>query len=295
MSRTFDLSVILSTYQRPEHLRRSLASLSLQRGVGGRFELIVADDGSVDETRDVVHSFARKVDFPVKLTTHPHEGFRLALCRNDGVRASRGAYLLFTDADCIFPPDHLQKHLAYRRQGVVRAGNSYRLERELSEKIDHAAIVSGAYRTWVPWELRRQMVRRWTTDLYYELTGHPTKPKLNGCDCGIWRTDFENVNGFDETFEGWGCEDDDLGLRLRRAGVRIRSILRHTRVYHLWHPLDPTHPGLWKNGDNVSRLLGEARPVRCIKGLFPRQGDGNQADADSCQKTKEQPAKLPAA
>jgi glycosyltransferase involved in cell wall biosynthesis len=273
MSRAIDLSVILSTYQRPGHLRRSLASLSMQRGVTGRFEVIVADDGSEDETHDIVHQFARTVDFPVKLTTHPHEGFRLARCRNDGVRASSGAYLLFTDSDCIFLPDHLQKHLACRRAGVVRAGNSYRLERELSARIDLDAIISGAYRKWVPWELRRQMMRRWATDFYYEFTAHPTKPKLNGCDCGIWRTDFEKVNGFDENFEGWGCEDDDLGLRLRRAGVRITSILRHTRVYHLWHPLDPTHPGSWKNGDNVRRLLGEAKPIRCANGLVPLQSE----------------------
>src|SRR3972149_10815821 len=104
MQPELELSVILTTYQRPAHLRRSLASLALQRGVAGRFEVVVSDDGSQDDTPAIVEAFARTADFPVKFTTHPHAGFRLSLCRNDGVRASRATYLLFSDGDCIFPP-----------------------------------------------------------------------------------------------------------------------------------------------------------------------------------------------
>jgi glycosyltransferase involved in cell wall biosynthesis len=268
MSQALELSVILSTYERPRHLERSLASLAIQQGVQGRFEVVVADDGSQDETHAIVQRFAQSVDFPIQLATHPHDGFRLAFCRNEGVRASRGSYLLFTDSDCIFPPDHLQKHLLARRPGLVRTGNAYRLKRALSERIDRASIVSGEYLHWVPRYLQRRMFRRWLNDRYYEIVRHPTKPKLSGCDCGIWRCDFEAVNGFDEDFRGWGCEDDDLGLRLRGAGLRIATIVRYTRVCHLWHPFDPTHPGSWRNGRNVSRLA-EPRPVRCVNGLFP--------------------------
>ena len=131
-----ELSVILTTYQRPDHLERSLASLALQRAVAGRFEVIVADDGSEDRTHTVVRNFMRTADFPLKFITHPHRGFRVSLCRNDGVRASIGQYLLFSDSDCLFPPNHLERHLAARRPGVVRAGNCLRL--------DHDATVTAA-------------------------------------------------------------------------------------------------------------------------------------------------------
>jgi GT2 family glycosyltransferase len=118
---------------------------------------------------------------------------------------------------------------------------------------------------------------------HYQLIGHPTKPKLDGCDFGIWREDYEAVNGFDESFVGWGCEDDDLGVRLRRAGTRIDTILRYTRVYHLWHALDPTYPGVWKRGANVNRLLSERRPIRCSRGLVPlgERADCHEPDARS--------------
>lgn len=268
MPSQLELSVIVTTYQRPKHLERCLASLALQRDVTGKFEVVVADDGSRDRTHEVVHQFARSVEFPVKLTTHSHEKYHVAKCRNDGVRASRGAYLLFSDGDCILPPEHLATHLRARRSGVVYAGNGYRLTREESERIDLAAIASREFRRFVSQAERQRLMRLWLKNKYYQLVGHPTKPKLDGCDFGIWRADFEAVNGFDETFVGWGCEDDDLGMRLRRAGIRIDTILRYTRVYHLWHSADPSYPGAWRRGSNVNRLLTDCRPSRCRWGLI---------------------------
>jgi GT2 family glycosyltransferase len=183
------------------------------------------------------------------------------------VRASCGEYLLFSDADCIFPPDHLAIHLRARRPDLVLAGNCFRLTKQANDRIDLSAIASGAFQDFVSRSERRRLVRLWFKNQYYQLIRHPSKPKLNACDFGIWRRDFEAVNGFDEGFVGWGCEDDDLGKRLRRAGVRIETIVRHTRVYHLWHPLDPTHPREWRSGANVMRLLAPSRPIRCRRGL----------------------------
>ena len=264
-----ELSVILTTYQRPEHLERSLASLALQRDMAGKFEVVVSDDGSTDSTHRVVRKFAQSVDFPVKLTTHPHRGFRVALCRNDGVRASSAPYLLFTDGDCIFPPEHLQKHLAARRPGVARAGGCFRLDQEATQRLDLTAIASEAYRPWVSPGERRRLRQRLIKDQCYQLVGHPTKPKLTGWNIGISRDDLEAVNGFDETFVGWGCEDDDLAFRLRKTGIRIVSVLGYTSAYHMWHPIDSTRPAKWTDGPNVGRLRRPDRPVRCRAGLIP--------------------------
>jgi GT2 family glycosyltransferase len=268
MPSTLELSVILTTYQRPEHLARSLASLSCQRGVKGRFEVIVADDGSKDRTHAVVREFARRASFPVTLTSHPHRGFRVALCRNDGIRASVAPYLLFTDGDCIFPPDHLLKHLRARRSGVVRAGDCYRLDERATAQLDMSAITSEAYRGWVSREERRRMMRKLLKDPCYQWIRHTTKPKLTGCNIGISRSDLDAVNGFDETFVGWGCEDDDLAYRLRKSGARIVSVLHYTRGYHMWHPTHPTRPEKWADGPNVVRLQQD-RPMKCRVGVVP--------------------------
>jgi hypothetical protein len=220
------------------------------------------------------------VDFPVRFSTHPHQGYRVALCRNDGVRASRGRYILFSDGDCIFPRDHLATHLRKRRPNTVMVGNCYRLDEQADAEIDRKVIESGDFDSYVTSSERHRLYRLWLKNWWYAMIGHATKPKLNASDFGIWRTDFEAVNGFDEGFVGWGCEDDDLGKRLRRAGVRLETILRETRVYHLWHPLDPTHPRVWREGTNVGRLLAPNRPIRCERGLVDCSDDALDRPTD---------------
>jgi glycosyltransferase involved in cell wall biosynthesis len=267
MPTELELSVILTTYERPHHLERSLASLAAQRNMAGRFEVVVVDDGSKDRTPEVVRQFARTVEFPVKLTTHQHEGFRVALCRNDGVRASVGQYLLISDSDCLFPPNHLSRHLDARKPGVARAGNCYRLEREVTEQLTVADVAMGVYRNQVSLIERWRMWRRWASDVRYQLRRHPVKPKLMGFNIAVWRSDLEAVNGFDEEFVGWGCEDDDFAARLRMTGSTVRTAVGYTQAYHMWHPIDPSNPGIWSQGPNVARLLQGVRQVRCRKGL----------------------------
>lgn len=271
MSFSPKISVILSTYQRPEHLRRSLLSLAWQRGVAGQFEVVVTDDGSADHTAEIVARFERRVDFPVKFTTQAHEGFRLARCRNEGVRASSAPYVLFSDGDCIFPHDHLRQHLRARRPGVALSGDCFRLDERSTQRVNDAVIASGIYRTWVPLSERWRLFRRRIKDWYYEAVGHQTKPKLTGCNMAVWRADLERINGFDECFVGWGCEDDDLAQRLRRSGIRIASIVGRTQAYHLWHAADPSQPAKWSDGANVAYLMRRDKPIRCLHGLSAEQ------------------------
>lgn len=277
MSTELELSVVLTTYERPAHLERSLASLALQREMEGRFEVVVVDDGSKDRTHDVVREFAKTAKFPVKLTTHEHNGFRVSLCRNDGIRASEGAYILISDSDCIFPPNHLERHLAARRPGLIRAGNCYRLDRDSTEKLTVEDIKLGTYQHRVPLVERFRVWRRWISDVRYQLRGKPNKPKLMGFNIAISREDLDAVNGFDEEYVGWGCEDDDFAARVRLAGRKIRTAAGYTMAYHMWHPVDPSYPGAWSMGANVGRLLHNPRHVRCRRGLV----DLTQSDFES--------------
>src|SRR3954471_7635786 len=94
-----EIALLMSTFERPRHLRLALESIARQSGVEGRMELVVTDDGSTDETPEIVRDFAASVNFPVEFTTHPHTTFQLARGRNEGVRASRAPYILFLDGD----------------------------------------------------------------------------------------------------------------------------------------------------------------------------------------------------
>ena len=269
MART-EVSLIVTTYQMPGHLRRVLASIA-QQTAAERLEVIVTDDGSADETADVVREFSRSSGLDVEFVSHPHEGFHPARCRNDGARAARGDYLLFLDGDCIIPPDHVEHYVQARRAGSVHLGYCCRLERDLSERIDEAAIARGDFVRWTPrWQLRKLATMHYKA-LFYQWLGHGTKPALKGGNIGIWRNDFERLNGFDENFRAWGCEDDDLGYRVRAAGLRVESILGRTRTYHLWHPPAATKPfGKWSAGQNVEYLKRRGRLACCMNGLRKR-------------------------
>ena len=265
-----EIALLLSTYERPNHLRRALASIALQQGVEGKMELVVTDDGSTDQTPRIVEEFARRVGFSVGFTTHEHTTFRLSRCRNDGVRATAAPYILFLDGDCILPPDHVRTHLARRKPATVMAGDFCRLDKSTSDRVTSEVICSGEYRQWAPKSELRRLRKQDRAARFYRLIRHPRKPKLFGNNVGIWRADVERVNGYDENFEGWGCEDDDLRCRLHAAGVHIESILRWTYTYHLWHPTEVTAPATWKQGANVSYLLRKGRLTRCRNGLQKR-------------------------
>lgn len=263
-----DIAVIVSTYQRPDHLRRCLASLEVQEGVAGRFEVVVTDDGSQDETLRLIAAMARSVDFPLTFTTHDHAGFRLARCRNEGAAVSTAPYLLFTDGDCVLPRDHLRHHLAIRRRGRVVGGDCIRLDAETSFRIDVDAIRGGEIARFVPrgeaWRIRLKGLRAKA----YEWTRVPLRPRLSGNNIAVWRDDFERVNGFDECFVGWGLEDRDLQCRLERLGLRVTSILLATAPIHLWHPAPASFA---RNGVGTANLayfraIG-GRPTFCVDGL----------------------------
>jgi len=225
-----EIALLVSTYEKPWHLRRVLASIAMQKGVEGRMELVVTDDGSADETPQIVEQFAESVQFPVALTTHPHQTFQLARCRNEGVARSRAPYLLFLDGDCVLPPDHVREHLYRRRPSFTLGADCLRLDETQSAHFDDEVIRSREY---LGWGSRRQLRALAKTDRkarFYRWIHHPTKPKLVGNNIGISRRDYERVNGYDENFEGWGCEDDDFRIRLRQAGVQVASILRFTHT-----------------------------------------------------------------
>ena len=264
-----ELAVIVSTFERPGHLNRCLASLEAQRGVDGLFEVVVTDDGSRDTTLRLIADTARRVSFPLTFTTHQHDGFRLARCRNEGVAASTAPYLVFTDGDCILPPDHLRIHLAVRRPGRIVAGDCLRLDEAASARIDAAALRAGQFPDPLPAGERLRLGLKGLRAKLYEAARTPLRPRLSGNNIGVWRSDYEQINGFDEQFVGWGLEDRDLQVRLERLGLRAWSILLRTAPVHLWHPAAPSFARNNEGTANLAYFQSLAdRPTFCDDGLL---------------------------
>ncbi|MCD4751210.1 MAG: glycosyltransferase [Thermoanaerobaculales bacterium] len=273
-----DISVIVPTLERASHLERCLISLCRQRGVSDGYEIIVSADGSGTETAEVVAQLSRDAPVSLHLVTHRGADFCPAACRNRGVLQSSGRYLVFCDGDCVVPPDHLAVHQRRRRQGVALVGDPTYLDRATTESLTVVGLEQqlGSLKTPFLPVIRAR---------FHQMVRHPTLPKLSSGFFSLWRRDFELINGFDQRFVGWGCEDDDLRLRLRRAGVRIESIQPHTRSFHLWHPPHASRTEHWRDGPNVPYLQRDLRLTRCVEGLTERTAaDLRMASIGGCDR-----------
>jgi glycosyltransferase involved in cell wall biosynthesis len=237
---TSDIAVIVTSFERPASLARSLLSLSLQSPLRHLAEIVVADDGSRDNTRQVVERFARDSRVPVAFTTHHHSGFQLCRSRNEGVLASSAPYLAFIDGDCVMAPNFLATHVARRRRGAVLCGESYRIDRRETELVTEEAMRRWDLLRLVSKKELKRLSRKAKRDFLYSAFRVSMRPRLTGNHFSLWREDFERIDGFDLGFRGWGLEDRDLQRRLQRVGIRCRSVLPRTVGYHLWHPVDPT-------------------------------------------------------
>ena len=251
----------------PWHLRLCSESIARQQ-TSRRLEVLVCDDGSTDETPQVVAEFAARSPHPVRFLTHPHTGFHAARCRNEGVRHSTAPHLLFFDGDCLLRARPCRAaHARFWRPGTVNCSYCVRFGPGLSQHVELEDVRRGEFAAWAPLLELRKLRRMHYKSLLYRLIRHPHEARLSQRRLfSLSRDDFLRVNGFDEHYRGWGCEDDDLGRRFRAAGIRLRSVLHRTRVYHLWHPPAPSRPEQWKQGDNVAVLAAahsaDALPAR---------------------------------
>jgi len=261
------ISVVVSTYEKPCHLALVLHGLAVQ--TDRDFEVIVADDGSGPETVRVVESLRGVVPYPLDLVRQEHLGFRAARVRNLGIQASRGNYILFLDGDCVPLPEFVAVHRALRRPGRYLAGARYFLDRGVSDSIAPTEIRRIA--SLVPRAEVRRLRALAFKDAFYRLSRiKEDRPKVVTSNLSVWKTDLQRSNGLDENFVGWGQEDEDLGRRLRRLGVRPRSVVGRANVCHIWHPSVESFRGRVRDGDNVPYFRRGYFLACCRNGLRKR-------------------------
>ncbi len=233
------LSVILSTYNSPDWLEKALWGYSVQSH--RHFELLVADDGSTDDTRRRIDLLRSQTGMTIRHIWHDDAGFRKCTILNRAIEAATADYLVFSDGDCIPRWDFLETHARLARLGAFLSGGLFRLPLPVSRQIGSGDIVSGRATDarWlrtagVPWSPKllklacRPPWSRWLDRLT------STRATWNGHNSSGWKADLLAVNGFDERME-WGGEDRELGERLVHLGVRPVQIRHRAVCVHLDH------------------------------------------------------------
>lgn len=264
-----EISVIVSTYDRPSELARVLEGYRLQ--TFRDFEVVVADDGSAQPTLDVVAHYSKLPDLKLLHARHEHDGFRAAAARNMGVRASSGKWIVFADGDCVPFPDFLAEHAKARDAGSFLAGDRYLLEEDEARAVTVEAVASQAAFAAAPEREKARLRSLARKNAFYRVTRlKPERPKLLTANASVSRESFLAVNGLDERFRGWGREDDDLRRRLVRLGTRPRSVVGRANLLHLWHPPVASFKGRVRAGPNEPYFQRGFFLARCRQGLVRR-------------------------
>jgi GT2 family glycosyltransferase len=207
------VSIVVPTFRNPGALRETLASLRQLDYQPDRYELVIVDDGSEDETSAVVGADAAELPL-VRYHTQDQAG--AAAARNQGARLATGEVLIFVDDDMLVPSTLIIQHL-----------------RALEA---HAPAVISGYREFAPElaaRLRRTPFGRFRLEVeprqewgegYEERAGAPcveplsSPAALTANDLAVRREDFFRIGGFDEEFPHAGYEDQEFAVRAAQAG-----------------------------------------------------------------------------
>ena len=127
------VSVIVTTYNWPQALDRVLASLNAQKF--NQLEVIIADDGSIDETAKLIEAWGQTFRFPLTHCWQEDQGFRAAMIRNRAIALAKHDYIIFIDGDCIVRPDFVLNHAKLAELNWFVAGNRILLTKPLTQKI----------------------------------------------------------------------------------------------------------------------------------------------------------------
>lgn len=229
-----NISVIVTTYNWPEALERVIKGL-LQQPLQP-FEIIVADDGSTGETRDLVKGFQEEKGELVKHVWQEDKGFRVARIRNRAIVEASGEYIIFLDGDCIPEKHFIEDHLHLAGQGYFFQGKRVLVKRSLSGEFTYDRVIDRGYL------IRR--IFKGNLSNFHHVFRVPFVPALSSkslqgirsCNMGIFARDLYAVNGFNESFTGWGREDSEIAVRLFRYGLLRKQHPFKAVCYHLWHP-----------------------------------------------------------
>jgi glycosyltransferase involved in cell wall biosynthesis len=258
-------SLIISTYNWPEALAACLRSVQIQKRLPD--EIIIADDGSTEDTAQVIREYQRSFPIPIKHVWHPDEGFRLARIRNMAIAEARGEYIIQVDGDIIMHRYFILDHLRFaKKNSFVRASRIYLNQNVSQEFLSANRLSISPFHKGVT-----NFFSAWRIPMLWPLFTHRYKSRgderweIHGCNMAFWRSDAVSVNGYNENFKGWGPEDKEFVVRLLNYGVEKRFLKCGAIAFHIYHSVN-SKPLLEMNEKVFKESIEEKRKY-CNPGI----------------------------
>lgn len=259
------VSLIIITYNTPGYL--GLVLESVRRQSTKPYEVIIADDGSTHETRDMIDSLRDNYPCTLKHVWHEDNGFRISSIRNKAIHEAKGDYLIFSDGDLMLHKHFIKDFVSVAKNKMVYIGTRLFINQSFTKKLLSCGV---NYSSFNP--IFGKSEKNWLNGLripsVYNLFKIYDKPStsLRGGLVGMYLSDMIAIGGWDEIYEGWGSEDTDMLARMINNGLKARKLKHMGLTYHLWHPHN-SRSSQNKNEYLLEECIREKR-VKAIKGLL---------------------------
>ena len=214
------VTVVLPCYQGQVALGLTFAGLAAQTYPLGLLEVVVADDGSNPPI-----TVPPGAPFEARVVAQVHDGFGLARARNMGAAAATGEVLIFLDCDMVPEPGLVEAHARWHHghDRVLTLGFRRHVDFDGTTPADLAvagsveSAVAGRTSTapqWIEFHMSRTNDLTSADDDLFRI--------VTGGNLGVRRGFFDEVGGFDGSFNQWGGEDTEMGYRaFNRGGVLV--------------------------------------------------------------------------
>ncbi|TNJ43176.1 glycosyltransferase family 2 protein [Tamlana fucoidanivorans] len=255
-------ALIITTYNWPEALELVLKSVKLQEVFPT--EVIIADDGSSSETKELIEAFAKEFPVPLKHVWHEDKGFRKSGILNLAISKTKADYIIQLDGDCIMHKKFIKDHLQSVESNTYLYGSRVNVQEDFLSILFKKKIVKFSYFSKGIKKRNRNLHIPFLGSLIYKKSNKLSR-KLRGCNLSYWKSDFIKVNGYNENMTGWGREDSELIIRIINSGILGKRMKFKAIIYHIWHK-ESSKTKLNIN-DTIQQKTIEERRVWCENGI----------------------------
>lgn len=230
-------ALLISTYNWTESLDLVLKSALVQTQFPN--EILIADDGSREETKKLIEYFQKTNTISIQHFWQEDIGFRKSKILNKAVAGTTAEYIIQIDGDCIMHPRFIEDHINFACKGVYLYGSRVNILPDFVSKVFENKIIK--------FDFFSKEIKNKTRNLYIPFLSKLYKvhkgisKKFRGCNVSYWRDDFIAINGYNEDYEGWGREDSDLAIRLGNNEIKARRLRYAGIVYHIYHKINSKH------------------------------------------------------
>ena len=225
------LTLIITTYNWPESLFLVMESIKYQTILPD--EVIIADDGSTKETKDLINNFKKDTDLNIVHSWQEDMGFRAARARNNAIFKSSGDYIVLIDGDTILHNNFVKDHIANAESGFFVQGSRALIsekhtKKALAEKTVNFPFFSSGLKN-----RKNSIHSKFLSSIFSSKKNYLLG--IKSCNMAFYKKDCLNINGFNNEFEGWGREDSEFVVRLINSGIKRKNVRFNAIQFHLWH------------------------------------------------------------